>query len=846
MPISDIDPLTLEAELEALNRYRHNEDNFSSDDEARVDELGYDSLLAARALLKYQQQVVIQEEDVPKIGLNEDDADTRVATSPVGALVSIGLAPVLMLLPSISSARIKGFSADNSVVLRTKRLYNLIPSIELLLTVQCQTIGISRTDYDYLCLILDIVASEPIVSKLLQNLLNTLDTLKAYMKGSLPFINLRSKQVKLNPLVQPTRNIKDLAELFFFDLIDFFKAYLLSRVNVEKLYRGLSHLVDVPKELWHSNTQHASIRSSSSVFALYQTGPELYAEDKSVSLARGKQSAKKAEESTIKEKTKRFLGSKGGPIFLSDIINFKCNTAACPCYILENTELEDGLGQHFGQVLAVAEDYRSVRGAGINEGNIIIKIREILLFKNIPLPLLPINLGPEQNEQFLNDKAIFVLVQSVQPAKVGVLIHYAFQATYKPEALPKGNPLRFIRRILKVVTDKLGNVYINASSLRPIQQEDPIRGELELNHFGRKQLIAKFCYKDTGIEVISVLLLFYIDVFGLYRNMYRALIGVYLFVARLTNKERSRRANIIPLTLGLYGCNLAEVIDTISAIVAALDTGIEMELVDSTRIIVYAPILAFLGNMLQQQLNASFLSQKARFGCRSCIRDSKSQANLDIKLGELRYYYDIIRTRIYLETYTFRSVKAKYNFAQNTGKSIKPNIRLLERIALSLDLKVGTPVNAAYTKMQGLAKRIYLLLKDAILTNTAIREYHFMLTTFLLLASQQVLQSPYYYIGLYTLQEYGRQAQIIPVLTRVQLKDEYLKPRIADSLRYTMLDIIQFLETTTTTRLVLASVVIVVILSRIAYSQRSLIGYQLTVQQYKTMQEDALLARRFF
>lgn len=95
-----------------------------------------------------------------------------------------------------------------------------------------------------------------------------------------------------------------------------------------------------------------------------------------------------------------------------------------------------------------------------------------------------------------------------------------------------------------------------------------------------------------------MLLLFYIDVFGLYRNIYRALIGVYLFVARLTNKERSRRANIIPLTLSLYGYNLAEVIDTISAVIAALDARIEIELVDSTRIIVYTPILAFLGNIL--------------------------------------------------------------------------------------------------------------------------------------------------------------------------------------------------------------------------------------------------------
>lgn len=72
---------------------------------------------------------------MPKIGLNEDDANTRVATSPVGTLVSIRLVPVLILLPSISSTYIKGFSTDNSVVLRTKRLYNLIPSTELLLAI---------------------------------------------------------------------------------------------------------------------------------------------------------------------------------------------------------------------------------------------------------------------------------------------------------------------------------------------------------------------------------------------------------------------------------------------------------------------------------------------------------------------------------------------------------------------------------------------------------------------------------------------------------------------------------------------------------------------------------------
>lgn len=69
--------------------------------------------------------------------------------------------------------------------------------------------------------------------------------------------------------------------------------------------------------------------------------------------------------------------------------------------------------------------------------------------------------------------------------------------------------------------------------------------------------------------------------------MYRTLIGIYLFVAILTNKERSRRANIIPLILGLHSCNLVEVINAIGAIISTLDAGIVIKLVDSTKRIVY-------------------------------------------------------------------------------------------------------------------------------------------------------------------------------------------------------------------------------------------------------------------
>lgn len=502
------------------------------------------------------------------------------------------------------------------------------------------------------------------------------------------------------------------------------------------MFRGLGHLVDVPKELYYGNAQYSSIRISSSMFAYYVSGLELQLEETTGSL-KGKELQKKANKNTIQEKINRFIGSKDSPIFLSDIVNFRCNLPIYLYKALGSADIAEGRSLYLSQVQAIVLDYRSVRGPSINEGNTIIKVRKIQLLQNILTFILLLNPALEKNEWFLVDKDILVLVDYVTIAKVGILMHYAFQASYKPEALLKGNPPRFVRRILKVIRDTVGNT--DALSVRLIQQSDPVRGKLELNYFSRKQLTTKFCRSD--IEVILVPLYFYIDVFSLYRNIYRALIGVYLFLAPLTNKERRRRANIIPLTLGPYSCNLLEVIDAIGAVVAALNAGIEIQLVNRTKKIVYAQILAFISNILQQQLNASFLSQKAKFSCRNCTRPSNTQNNLDIslKLEEQRYYYNVIYTRIYLKTNRFKTAKAKNDFIQIVGKSIKLEARPLERITLALDLKISTPADVVYSEMQGLVKRVYLLLKDTILIDIAIKQYYFLLTAFLLLGNWQAL-----------------------------------------------------------------------------------------------------------
>ena len=110
----------------------------------------------------------------------------------------------------------------------------------------------------------------------------------------------------------------------------------------------------------------------------------------------------------------------------------------------------------------------------------------------------------------------------------------------------------------------------------------------------------------------------FIDGFGLYRNAYRSLMGMYFIPAALSFQERARRANVFPLTLGPHGSNFADVIGAMRARLAALDRGLEVRIEEET-VLLCASTLAYLGDMPQQQKNSSMKTQRASLGCRFCF-----------------------------------------------------------------------------------------------------------------------------------------------------------------------------------------------------------------------------------
>ncbi|OXV07835.1 hypothetical protein Egran_04401 [Elaphomyces granulatus] len=154
--------------------------------------------------------------------------------------------------------------------------------------------------------------------------------------------------------------------------------------------------------------------------------------------------------------------------------------------------------------------------------------------------------------------------------------------------------------------------------------------------FGRQHFTdPEYFNSSNANNCLSVPLFTFIDGFGLYRNPYRSLMGIYLLIAAFGFEERNRRANVFPVTLGPHGSSFNEVINCLTGL-CELDRGVSLPLPQPTRVCAFT--LAFLGDMPQQQANASFKSQRADLSCRFCVVLAEHRGDLS---------YDILRSGRY-------------------------------------------------------------------------------------------------------------------------------------------------------------------------------------------------------
>ena len=148
----------------------------------------------------------------------------------------------------------------------------VVTDFKLAFGIQYYSTSVSRTEYDNLRTILQIVKNGNTAS-----LPRSLSTLTAHTKGSFPLLELRLKSMPVSAIKQATMSARakegnqrgNIENLYFFNLILLFQAYLSTNSIRTKMYTSLGQFVDVPAELQELNIQHSSIRISSSQFASY-------------------------------------------------------------------------------------------------------------------------------------------------------------------------------------------------------------------------------------------------------------------------------------------------------------------------------------------------------------------------------------------------------------------------------------------------------------------------------------------------------------------------------------------------------------------------------------------------
>jgi hypothetical protein len=123
----------------------------------------------------------------------------------------------------------------------------------------------------------------------------------------------------------------------------------------------------------------------------------------------------------------------------------------------------------------------------------------------------------------------------------------------------------------------------------------PIRGDLKVNYYSRESI--KAFTSTNKLPSISLPFILFINDFGIYRNIYRALKGFYIILAILGYKERRKPSNKFTLTLGPHSTLIDDIIRNLEPGLSALGKGTKL-IISSTSILVKAFLIVLISNIL--------------------------------------------------------------------------------------------------------------------------------------------------------------------------------------------------------------------------------------------------------
>jgi len=129
-------------------------------------------------------------------------------------------------------------------------------------------------------------------------------------------------------------------------------------------------------------------------------------------------------------------------------------------------------------------------------------------------------------------------------------------------------------------------------------------------------------FRANRRDNLLLLLILFIDNFGIYRNNYKVLKAFYWIPANLSYKKRKKIVNNFTLTLGPHGADVKDIINALTRPVRQLNKGISF-IINNRELYICAFIIFFTRNLPSQANNAGFIRYNAVRGCRIYLCPSK-------------------------------------------------------------------------------------------------------------------------------------------------------------------------------------------------------------------------------
>ncbi|KAG6140097.1 hypothetical protein E4U25_005470 [Claviceps purpurea] len=545
------------------------------------------------------------------------------------------------------------------------------------------------------------------------------DTIRRRFLRSLPLLTMRRTTLTLDKKKIESRKT-DKEDLLMFDIESVISRFLSSKSNWDSMIHGLAHRTDgIVDHGRQARWWGESIRTTSGQCVRMADGAVLYP---------------------------------------SDFIRYR----------EEGDDRGDNSTLCWGRICWVGQDFTDAAAQAGTSGSKIIEIQAVHEKAKLHGDFFTSNPQVKSSHcpagitelVVIEDEKILVNPLRVRSRHINVHIDYDFKFT-KPDTSTKSTSTAPFRV----------RWFFNQAnrSWRPAMHTTPLRGEREIEAFGRAYLEKHF----TNPHMKSLPMFLFADGFGLFRNMYRAIEGLYLMPQYVPAAEREKLCSLIPLTLGPFGANKADIYKALNYL-CELEKG-KVVMVNGQEIFVCAFVSAFVGDMMEQQELSGCMSHRASNSCRYCRLGKDDRGAMDFDLTRDGRFDPYLRRKA-------KKLRAMTTITNQKKKMSKYGIKddwclmdALDELFPCLDRIRSRPVDAAHSEYQGLSRVLLTLVYKDILTQEAAIELDDQIRKIQFPPRWRRLQSGNSHLESYRMLELAHGCVILPLVLRGWLKDSHIK-----------------------------------------------------------------------